>query len=288
MEIEKSSTTILRASAFKFRLPCQSIVDKNKHPNTDKFLEIRERLSAYHPVLKGLLSKQNKQVVIKYGIESNIQKDYDASEKLASYRIPNMIKYYCIFECKERFETIGRKKYVCDLDGDTMVKYIVMPYYSEGDLYTYPWNRATLPILKNILTQACFAVLYAFEQCRFNHNDLHLSNILIRKTKKKELQYGDVTLPLYGYYAIVMDFEKSAFNKADYRDVIRTIHGILTRVTQLERSDMMLSVKIDPLNTWMSENVPITNTTYTVVKSIIDQIGIVYEKSKLPPNPFIS
>jgi hypothetical protein len=85
-----------------------------------------------------------------------------------------------------------------------------------------------------------------------------------------------------------MDFEKSTFNKAYYRDVIRTIHGILTLATRLEKSDMMLSIKIDPLNTWMSENVPITNTTYAVVKSIIDQIGIVYEKSKLPPNPFSS
>lgn len=274
MNLEKSSTSILRASAFKFKLPCQSIVDK----------EIREKLSAYHPVL----SKHNKDVVVKYGVESKIQIDYDASEKLASFQIPNTLKYYCLFECKERFETIGRKKYVCELDGDTMVKYIVMPYYPEGDVNYYPWYRSTLPILKNILTQACFTVLYAFEQCRFLHNDLHLSNILIRKTKKKEIQYGNIPLPLNGYYALVMDFEKSTFDKGEYRDVYRTIHGILTRVTQLERSDTMLSVKIDRLNTWMSENAPITNTTYTMVKSIIDQIGIVYEKSKLPPNPFTS
>jgi hypothetical protein len=175
---------------------------------------------------------------------------------------------------------------VCNPNGSNVFGYIVMPYYSLGDLHKQLWKRETLNQLKNILAQTSYAVLYAFETCGFVHNDLHLYNILIRKTKKKQLHYGDIGLDIDTYYAIIMDFEKSTLHQGNPRDAYYTIRDMINRVTSLENSDMALQADVSLLNRWMSDNTPITKETYSKIKGLIDHITILYERSKIPQNPF--
>jgi len=159
-----------------------------------------------------------------------------------------------------------------------------MPYYALRDLNKIHWNRDSFEDLKNVLTQACFAVLRSFETCRFVHNDLHLQNILVRKTTKKQLDYGEVSLPLGSYFAVIMDFEKSSLDVGEPRDAYFTIRYILNLATSLDHSDLSLAIDVAPLNRMMSQNAPVTTDTYRQVKSVIDGTSILYKKSKLPPN----
>jgi hypothetical protein len=161
-----------------------------------------------------------------------------------------------------------------------------MPYYILGDMHKYVWNRENFGLLKNILTQVSFAILYASQTCNFVHNDLHMYNILLRKTKKTKLLYGDIELPIQSLYAVVTDFEKSTIQHGTPRDAYSTIRDILNRATSLDKSDLSLAIDVSLLNQWMSKNTIITSDTYKQVKSIIDNASILYEKSKLPPNPF--
>lgn len=284
MELVRSSETRNKALSQKFRLPCQSRIDEQD--DTSIWLEIRQRLSNQSPILHGLLLEQNKDVVVKFGNSEIIKKEYSIAEELSKYNIPNIIKYYCSFICKDIFTTIGNRKYLCDPKGDENIVYIVMPYYSLGDLHKYPWKKDTLDQLKNILTQACYAVLYAYETCGFIHNDLHLYNILIRKTKKKTLTYGNIDLNIDTFYAIIMDFEKSNLHTGSPRDVYFTIRNMINLATSLDTSDLALQADISQLNKWMSDNTPITKNTYTIIKDIISKISILYERSKIPPNIF--
>lgn len=283
MELSKSSETRSNSSSHKFRLPCQSRVDE--HPDTSKWLEIRKRLSAESSVLQGLLLDNNRDIVVKYGKTNTITNEYIIANELEKHHIPNMIKYYCFFVYKDVLEHVGIKRHLCDPSG-TEVGYLVMPYYSLGDLHKHPWKRETLHQLKNVLTQVSYAVLYAYETCGFVHNDLHLYNILLRKTKKKHIQYGNISLEIDVYYAIIMDFERSTMNIGNPRDVYHTIRDIINRAIGLENSDVMLGVDVSQLNIWMSDNTPITKEIYEKTKSVIDRITILYEKSKIPLNPF--
>lgn len=211
-----------------------------------------------------------------------MSREYNIAEELANYNIPNMMRYYCSFVCKDTFGIVGQRKQLCDVNGKEDIGYIVMPYYSLGDLHKHPWNRGSLDQLKNILIQASYAVLYAFEKCKFVHNDLHLYNILIRRTKKSVLMYGDIDLDIGPHYAIIMDFERSTLHAGSPRDVYFTIRDMINRATSLERSDMALQADVSQLNQWMSENTPVTKGTYDCVKDIIGRITILYEKSRIP------
>jgi serine/threonine protein kinase len=281
MLLHSHSSTGRKATSQKFRLPCQSRVTNNE--TTKEWLTITKKLADKHPVLLGILDKK-KDIVVKYGNVDTIQHEYTVSEALAV--IPNMIKYYCVFSCKDNIELIGHKPTLCDASGHQQIGYIVMPYYPMKDLNGIEWKRSDFDNLRNIMTQACFAVLYAFEKFRFVHTDLHLYNVLIRKTQKQQLSYGTVVLPVTGYYAIIMDFERSMLPGHSV-DMYRSLHRMLSLVPQLEKSDIVVSVDLRLLDTWMSENTIITPKTYQQIKSIIDNMTILYEISKRPPNPFI-
>lgn len=68
--------------------------------------------------------------------------------------------------------------------------------------------KKELGLLKNVLKQICFGLMYSYEKIGFLHNDEHLGNVLLRITNKKSIRYGDLELPLEDLYAVITDFEK--------------------------------------------------------------------------------
>lgn len=291
MELSKSSATSQINKSQKFVLPCQSRVlskpCQSQSSNTKEWLHIQHKLVDKSPVLKAVLER-SANVVVKYGPPETMRNEYMVSETLYKNRVPGMIKYYCSFQCADIIANVVQKGYLCD--GGETIAYIVMPYFSLGDMNKYIWNRENFGLLKNVLAQVCFAILYASQTCSFVHNDLHMYNILLRKTTKTKLVYGDIHLPIRSLCAIIMDFEKSTVHSSTYvdREAYSTIRDILNRATSLDNSDMSLAIDVSLLNRWMSTNTSITSDTYNQVKHIIDDATILYEKSKLPPNPFAS
>ena len=71
--------------------------------------------------------------------------------------------------------------------------------------------------VKNILIQAVLAVSVAYDRVGFLHGDLHLGNILFKKTKMRTITYsssnlGEFPIETGGYKVVIMDFEKSAYS----------------------------------------------------------------------------
>ena len=289
--LQKQSVHAHKIESFKYRLGCQDRIN-NTAPSTDSWLKIQSILVSGHPVLKGVLEKR-KDVVVKFGNPVEMRKEYAIDELIQA--VPNMLKYYCVFACNDTVDRLQMqdyrfKPYLCEGTGDSL-GCLVMPYYPMGSVDGYHWRLSNLDILKNILKQVAMASLHAYERHNFIHNDMHLMNILIRRSKKASIDYGDKTLQVVGgHYAIVMDYGKSqiATDKSLPRDVYAGIHRMMRLIGDLSNSDVQLDYDTATIRDLMSNNVPITPVVYTLICRNIDDLKVVYEKNKKPPMPDFS
>ena len=79
--------------------------------------------------------------------------------------------------------------------------------------------------IKSALFQTIFALIYLQKHYYFIHNDLHVENIMFKKTNRKYLYYKYNNLyfkiPTHGYIFKIIDFGRSIFkykNKLFYND----------------------------------------------------------------------
>ena len=103
-----------------------------------------------------------------------------------------------------------------------------MPYINEGSIKNFKWNKDKYDALKSVISQTIMSVFMAYKLCGFLHNDLHLDNILIKKTKKETFNYKfndekdkdknkviEINIKSHGYKIVIMDFESSMINVKD-------------------------------------------------------------------------
>ena len=283
-----SSEMAGRNPSRKFMLPCQKWVDKGK--DTSEWLEIRAALSDRHPVLSGIMEKR-KAVVVKYGPPKDIHHEYDISKDIQT--LPNMIRFYCSFVCKEGVlagRDFNKHPYLCATTGDD-VGFIAMPHIPLGSMNHVRWTRGNLEALKSVTQQVCCAILYAFERVGFLHNDLHLSNVLLKKTAKSSERYGAYSVNVDTYYAVLMDFGRSgtvAHPSLSVKipvpqplHVYTEISHILNRLNLLDHSDLQFTFDIEPIRSYISNNTPIDGSVYETVCRIIDSITVLYSKSEV-------
>jgi len=211
---------------------------KNNGMHIDGFLRPREMLK-----LKAKIGKQeegNKLVESNFGILKRavvkiskerlmLENDYENSLKLAELKCPNFIRYYGLFTCKDDVRTYNiflpilfSKKYnknkilpekFCKKNGIDNY-FLFMPYFSLGSLESYmPPNT---DILISIVNQVIGSSILALERLHFIHNDLHIGNILVRKTTKETITYkfinGDKVIKTYGIEIVMLDFDRSKFD----------------------------------------------------------------------------
>ena len=81
-------------------------------------------------------------------------------------------------------------------------------------------------LLKSCLFQISFALIYLQKNYQFTHNDLHINNIMFKKTEKKFLYYKFNNIyfkvPTFGFIFKMIDFGRSIFtfkNKTFMNDV---------------------------------------------------------------------
>jgi hypothetical protein len=271
-------------NSLKFRLQCDDAIKKTG--TTEGWLLIKKYLgNKQYNILLGSL-KNNKNVIVKFGEPEQIIKEYQFGQEAYDNGLPNFIKFLCAFTCDDTETAIQNQNFLCNglrTKSENDIGIMVMPYYSDGNIDQHKWHRGNFDVLKNILIQVTWSLLYAFEKTGFVHGDMHAGNVLVRKSKNTSLSYGGLSLDLCGMYAIVMDFGKSYKNMHAVCDVYKSIDRLLQIVLHLENSDIVLENKARSQLIQMITHVsPISRDTYICLKNMIDSMVILYAMSELP------
>lgn len=276
-----------RRESNKFVLPCQRYADSGDK----QWLSGVKMLNETQPVLRGVL-KNNKAVVIKHGSVEDSKADYDISKTLADEGVPNMIKYYCHFTCKDTVQYVNNNRQVFEANRDFLCNgspgdrtdtergFIVMPFYEKGDIVNLGLRgRGSFDAFKNLLKQIVCACLYAFMQCGFVHDDLHQGNVLFRNTTKSSVQYGEYTLAIGNIYAVVMDFGECTMRSTNVSAVYDQLWKYLTIIgTEADYKMMGLETVLSSLTRLSGGDVPATCKVMGSLVKDIDRMSFMFSR----------
>lgn len=234
--------------ANKYHINCNEL---EKTPNMipiilDKVIKNKNDITILQSILKNTsITEINKHIVVKIGkVNKTIEKEYRVGKFLEKNKLSGFINYICLFSCYDNtYENIELKnnKELCSAkkEEDNMKTVLIMPYVQEGSIRTFKWNTDKYDALKSVLLQTVSTVFIAYQVCGFIHNDLHLDNILIKKTKKESINYTtdiptiNITIKTYGYKIVIMDFE-SAMLVIKNKDTISTYwNNLLNMISRL-------------------------------------------------------
>ncbi len=206
--------------ANKYHINCNEL---EKNPSSIPVIKNKDDITILESIIndKNITSKQ-KHIVIKIGkVNKRIENEFMIGKFLEKHNIPGFIKYMCLFKCFDdiyhKIDTNNIKSLsLCNAkkEDENMKAILVMPFISEGSIRTFKWNSDKYEVLKSVILQTIMSVFTAYQKYGFLHNDLHLDNILIKKTKKEniEYEYENRKIKTFGYKIVIMDFETSFIN----------------------------------------------------------------------------
>ena len=250
----------------KYFIDC-SVSDSNYIIPTD-FLKNTRDISILKAVINySKFIKKNKHIVIKIAHKDKTnKKEYDISEKLKT--INGFIKYTCLFNCfDDTFNYIDINKQIpekiCTAENknDYNNNILIAPYINLGSIRNYKWTLENIYILKSLLKQCVISLMEAYINYGFLHNDLHLDNILFKKTKMENIKYKDIELKSEGYKIVIMDFD-SSFIGVDINKEIQIYWNDLYNVFCRIKFDLIKI--IIPIN----NNIILNILEYNISKSI--------------------
>jgi hypothetical protein len=214
-------------NSFKYKLDCQNIIDKSENPDTKDWLYLEKQIEHDSPdyILYTALLEKHKQIVVKIGPEK-LQNEYEIGKLLEVLKLPTFLRYNCIFSCFDDFYTFrgktkaekdflnSKRTSLCKKEGEK-INVLVMPYINSGTIDKYMWTVQNFDILKNVIKHIVISILYAAVSIGFIHTDAHLGNIMIHKTKRHSIKYGDfynlevISGVSGGVMPIIMDYDKA-------------------------------------------------------------------------------
>jgi len=152
-------------------------------------------------------------VVVKMGkTNATIQNEYNISQILDSTKCPGFIKFRCLFSCYDKRGKQNSSK-ICEATSSTGIRrdVLIMEYFSGGSIESHSWCETNFHVLRSLLIQILLSCLMAYNLTGFIHYDLHLGNVLIKRTKKQITEYeiNDVIYEINtnNHIPIIMDFE---------------------------------------------------------------------------------
>jgi RIO-like serine/threonine protein kinase len=168
---------------------CPQETNKQYIIPTKKWLKPIEKYITYDVNTEGLIMLgkfiDKEEVIVK------ITKDkrYDIIEinKLIK-DLPNFAETYCSFSCLENFDSLFNEykdsKSFCNAKDDNKVITLeIMKKYKNGSLFKLQ-NKLNIEQVVNIMKQLMLAQMHAYSKTGLLHNDMHLGNVLIHKSKK--------------------------------------------------------------------------------------------------------
>jgi serine/threonine protein kinase len=193
-----------RTSGSKFVMDC------NETPITKVWLDSMT-------VLKSL---KNKKVVIKVAdVKEDLSHEWDIFVKLKKYRIPGILENYCYFRCNDDIKRFieGEDAYpsLCNGRGNSM-QVLIMKYIPDKSMKEFDWRTVPVDTFRSCVKQIILSLYEGYKKCYFRHGDLHIDNVLMKKTTIKEVYYkiANITVPIVSYKIQLMDFELSRIEDA--------------------------------------------------------------------------
>jgi len=274
---------------FKYRLNCQEKIDSSK--DTKEWLELENKIdhkSSDYKLFHALLEKE-KHIVVKIG-PSILTKEFQIAKELETLKLSTFLHYYCKFQCLDDFNKLNNSsKYLCKDSSGKEITILVMPDIDLGGIGKYKWNRTNFIILKNVIKHVIISLLYAYKKIGFIHKDLHLGNVLLKKTKRKEILYGELgSLELMGILPVIMDYDKSIIQ----RDSLYLVYDDFDKFINLLHTDMF-DIRINSgnminiLDKLLKENKNI-HDIISILFNEVDKFTIRHLVSELPPRPDFS
>jgi len=276
-------------NTFKYKLNCQEKIDSSK--DTKEWLELFKIIPHDSPDYKlfhALLEKE-KHIVVKIG-PSILTKEFQIAKELETLKLSTFLHYYCKFQCLDDFNKLNNSsKYLCKDSSGKEITILVMPDIDLGGIGKYKWNRTNFIILKNVIKHVIISLLYAYKKIGFIHKDLHLGNVLLKKTKRKEILYGELgSLELMGILPVIMDYDKSIIQ----RDSSYLVHRDIEKFTTHLQADMEhIRINISNILNILSpqKNILINKDSIKKLWEEVDKFTIRYLTSEIPDfsKPFI-
>jgi hypothetical protein len=161
-----------------------------------------------------------------------------------------------------------------------------MPYYSEGRIDFWKWSRANFDVMKNVMKHVCLSLFVAKKSLGFIHFDLHLGNILLKRSTRTQIKYDNFgQLDVLGVLPIIMDFEKSHFvnghDNFTYEDLINFISLMSNSCDVKFDGNPIISLLESLINKRTDINSEISDSICKMIDNL--QIRSVYsERSPLP------
>jgi hypothetical protein len=259
-------------NSLKYRLNCQSRIDP-EDPETKSWLELTHLFkpdkSDQFRVFKGLLEKR-RTIVAKVGVGPLLDKEYTIAESLQTLNLPTFLTFYCKFKCLDTIKSMNATtQSLCKKDGDP-ITVLIMDDVKLGQIDKFPWSRENFNMLLNVLAHITVSLLYAAKILGFAHRDLHLGNILLRRSMREEVHYNGVGfLPVLGILPIIMDYDRSELG----------VVGTRKTFDDIKRAFYLISVELDLkldaqsvtnlCERCISEN---TNITLDLIKEFVKKI----------------
>jgi len=215
------------------------------------------------------ITQKHKNIVVKIGkVNRTIEKEFNIGKKLEEGKLTGFINYICLFNCYDNtYDNIEEKNNnlepLCSAKKkeENLKTVLIMPYINEGSIKNFKWNNDKYDALKSVISQTIMSVFMAYQLCGFLHNDLHLDNILVKKTKKETFNYKfkdedknkdiEINIKSHGYKIVIMDFENSMLVIKD-KDGLRTYWSNLLNMIFRLHNDLKNedndNIRIDDLN----------------------------------------
>jgi serine/threonine protein kinase len=211
----------LERKGYKKNAPNKYHVDCSFYEKNTETIQITELVRNKNDVsiLEAVLQNQNQKIkqrhiVVKIGRENTtIEKEFHYGKILENAKIPGYIRYICIFHCLDNTHRLKHTpKQICTGTNipENRKNVLIMPYISDGSLRKFDWKHDNFVVLKSVILQTIISSFVVYETCGFIHGDFHLDNILLKKTKKREIIYTSfLSVPTNGYKIVIMDFDSS-------------------------------------------------------------------------------
>jgi len=291
MEVSRlypSKNTIRNNSSIKYSVNCQSKIDTSN--DTKDLLDIFSQIDATssdYKLFKGLLEKKES-IVIKIG-SSKLKTEYEFGTMLKKLYIPTFIHFFCLFHCKDDFKSINTNTQIlCKKYGKDTIHILVMPNIELGtiDNSEYKWNRDNFDVLKNVLKHITASLLYAHKETGFIHNDLHLGNIMLKKSRQSKISYGEFSsLDCMGIIPIIMDFDRSIIQENNFSLLYDKLQTTMQYIAPLNDIKINMNPVVNYLEQLIKKKSMPTKDICNKIYDTIDKITIRHLTSEIPQMP---